>query len=74
MPKLLARHFGAITDAYQLAGITTTSTYKYAATRRFVASVASQLRGEILDQCSQANYPVTQAEKKDFVLLINEAG
>jgi hypothetical protein len=71
MPKLLARHFGTITHAYQLAGITTTSTYKYVATRRFVASVASQLHSEILDQCSKANYPVTQAETKNSGFLIN---
>lgn len=72
MPKLLARHFGTITHAYQLAGITTTSTYKYVATRRFVATVASELRSEILDQCSKANLPVTPADNKNSGLLINQ--
>lgn len=71
MPKLLARHFGTITHAYQLAGITTTSTYKYVATRRFVANVASELRREILDQCSKVNFPVRSADRKNSVLLIN---
>ena len=73
MPKLLARHFGTITNAYLLAGITTTSTYKYVATRRFVAGVASQLRSEILNQCSKANYSVTQADKRNSVLLIDQS-
>lgn len=73
MPKLLARHFGTITHAYKLAGITTTSTYKYVATRRFVANVGSELRSEIRDQCSKANYSLTQGAKKNSGLLINQA-
>ena len=43
LPKLLARHFGTITNAYVLAGVPTTSTYSYVETRRYVAETRRQM-------------------------------
>lgn len=59
LPKLLARHFGTITNAYFLAGITPSSSFKYVSTRRFVAAT----RRNVLAQCV-ALCPDARAEPK----------
>lgn len=58
MPKLLARHFGTITHAYVLAGIPTTSTYEYVATRRFVAETKHNTIEQVIRHCRNASHDV----------------
>lgn len=69
MPKLLARHFGTITHAYLLAGISTTSTYEYVATRRFVAKTRSDTLDEILVHCREANRDSARGNRKNEVII-----
>lgn len=52
MPKLLARHFGTITNAYHEAGIPTTSSYSYVATRRFVHEARRTILASCIELCA----------------------
>ena len=68
MPKLLARHFGTITNAYLLAGIPTTSSYAYVAARRFVAESRRRTVAHCLALCAQSRAGVQLASRDAFVI------
>ena len=67
-PKLLARHFGTITNAYVLAGVPTTSTYSYVATRRFVAQTKHDMINQILVLCVQAGGHAAAGPGDDLIV------
>lgn len=68
MPKLLARHFGTITNAYLLAGIPTTSTYAYVAVRRFVAETLRSTQSRCLALCAQSMASAQLKDRGAFVI------
>lgn len=68
MPKLLARHFGTITNAYLLAGIPTTSSYAYVAARRFVAETRGATLLRCLTLCAQSSTSAQISSRDAFVI------
>lgn len=68
MPKLLARHFGTITNAYLLAGIPTTSSYSYVAARRFVAETRRNALSQCLALCGQSSASAEISSRDAFVI------
>lgn len=72
MPKLLARHFGTITNAYLLAGIAPTSAFQYVATRRFISETAWNVRNELLARCRIANHVVVDQGPGTGIIINDE--
>ncbi len=68
LPKLLARHFGTITGAYLLAGIPTTSSYRYVATRRYVAKMRKEIVVRCLAHCPDGRAQLHSSDASTFVL------
>lgn len=69
MPKRLARHFGTITNAYLLAGISTTSTYQYVATRQFVTKTAFDVHNNVVAHCREAGSAVEDGGRSNGVVI-----
>ena len=69
MPKLLARHFGTITNAYLLAGISTTSTYEYVATRQFVTKTALDVHSNVVAHCREAGSAVVDCGRGNGIVI-----
>ena len=68
LPKLFARHFGTITNAYFLAGIPTTSSYKYVATRQFVAATRKAVVARCLVECPMGRASQDPHEPSSFLV------
>ena len=68
LPKLLARHFGTITNAYLLAGIPTTSSYEYVATRRFVAATRMAVVARCLVECPMGRASHHPHDRSSFLV------
>ena len=68
LPKLLARHFGTITNAYLLAGIPTTSSYEYVATRRFVAATRMAVVARCLVECPMGRASHHPLDRSSFLV------
>jgi len=68
MPKLLARHFGTITNAYLLAGIPTTSSYAYVIVRRFVAETRRDTLWNCLALCARSLADAQLTSRDAFVI------
>jgi DNA invertase Pin-like site-specific DNA recombinase len=71
MPKLLARHFGTITNAYMLAGIPTSSTYTYVETRRYVSLTRQLVIDESVKFCSAAGVLAELGKRGEFHFIID---
>ena len=68
LPKLLARQFGTITNAYMLAGIPTASSYKYVATRRFVAATREAIVAHCVVECPMGRAMHHPHESSSFLV------
>lgn len=70
-PKLLAKFFGTITNAYLLAGIPTTSSYAYVAARRFVSETRRDTLSQCIELCAKSFAGIQITSQEAFV--INES-
>ncbi len=71
MPKLLARHFGTISNAYRIAGLPTTSSYSYVATRRFVHEARRATLAACIKLCALGGHPASFVAADAFSIAVN---
>lgn len=68
-PKLLARHFGSLTAAYETAGIATADQYRYVNTRQFVRDTGRAIAGSILDLAARAGGTAVRSLRRGEIAI-----